>query len=456
MMDEKIEQAREYKRKVAGSYVPINGEDIVSKVAGKTIYISKKIDGEFNLLWFDGIKSVLINGNGKVKEDLPLLLKLTKSLQDKEVVSFTMAVELHLNEDQNRSRVFEVMSAIANDPDTLTLSGFDLLELDGTVYQESDYVVTTEKISKLLDGSPVSAVDLEEVSSSRQVAEYFEEIVVSQGAEGLVVRSLEFPIIYKIKPVHTIDVAIIGFTEGDEGKIREILLGIMHKDGRYSQIGRTGNGFSEDQKQEFYEMLCGETVASAYIVADSRRVAFQMVVPKIVVEIAVNELLVENMKGIIKNPLLSFNEEDGYCFDSNINGISLLHPIFKRIRDDKSVNDHDIRFAQITDIVHLEETVAYSGDALPESEIISREVYTKTSKGKTNVQKFVVWKSNKDGIDNRFPTYVLHYTNFSHTRRDTLKREVKVSSSSDQILQMKDGLIKKKIKKGWALVKQDI
>ena len=61
-------------------------------------------------------------------------------------------------------------------------------------------------------------------------------------------------------------------------------------------------------------------------------------------------------------------------------------------------------------------------------------------------------KANKDKIDNRFPAYVLLYTNFSHTGRDTLKREVKVSSSSVQILQMKDGLIKKKVKKGWAMV----
>ena len=452
MIDEKIKQASHYKRKVAGSFIPINGEDIVSKVAGKTIYISKKIDGEFNLFWFDGTNSLLINGNGKVKEDLPILPKITKALQDKNIKSLTMAVELHLREEQDRSRIFEVMSAIANEPDALTLSAFDLLELDGTVYLEPDYAVTIEKISKLLEDSPISAVDLEKVSSSQQVSERFEEIVINNGAEGLVVRSLEFPIIYKIKPVHTIDAAIIGFTEGNEGKIREILLGVMHKDGRYSQIGRTGNGFTEDQKQTFYDLLSKEIISSPYIEADSRRVAFQMVVPKIVVEIAANELLTENMKGAIRNPLISFSDKEGYFFVSNINGISLLHPVFKRIRDDKSVNDHDVRFSQISDIVYLEETTGSSVNTLPESEVVFREVYTKTSKGKTNVQKFVVWKTNKEELDNRFPAYVLHYTNFSPTRKEPLKREVRVSSSEEQILQMKDGLIEKNIKKGWALV----
>ena len=454
MIDEKIEQAREYKRKVAGSYVPINGGDIVSKVAGKTIYISKKIDGEFNLLWFDGNKSVLINGNGKVKDDLSVLLKISKALQSKKVKEMTMAVELHL-EEQNRSRIFEVMSAIANEPDALTLSGFDLLDLDGAVYQESDYAVMIDKISNLLDGSPISAVDLEKVSSSKQVSERFEEIVINNGAEGLVVRSLEFPIIYKIKPVHTIDAAIIGFTEGEEGKIREILLGVMHKDGTYSQIGRTGNGFSEEQKQLLYEMLSVEIIASSYIVADSRKVAFQMVVPKIVVEVAANELLTENMKGMIKDPLISFTDGEGYRFIGNINGISLLHPVFKRIRDDKSVNDNDIRFSQISDIVYLKESKGSAKGVLPESKLIFREVYTKTSKGKTNVQKFVVWKSNKEDQDDRFSAYILHYTNFSPTRKKPLKREVRVSSSKEQILELKDGFIKKNIKKGWLLVNDE-
>lgn len=452
MIDKKIAQAREYKRKVAGSFIPINGEDIASKVSGKTIYISKKIDGEFNLLWFDGIKSVLINGNGKVKEDLPVLPKLTKALQDKKVKEMTMAVELHLREEQDRSRIFEVMSAIANEPDALTLSGFDLLDLDGSIYREADYAVMIDKISKLLDDSLISAVDIQEVSSSQQVSERFEEVVIDGGAEGLVVRSLEFPIIYKIKPVHTIDAAIIGFTEGDEGKIREILLGVMHKDGRYSQIGRTGNGFSEEQKKALFELLSPEIISSSYIEADKRKVAFQMVIPKIVVEVAANELLAENMKGTIRNPLLTFSEKEGYLFVSNINGISLQHPVFKRVRDDKSINDHDIRFSQITDIVYLEEATTSSGESLPESEVISREVYTKAAKGKTNVQKFVVWKSHKEEIDSRYPAYILHYTNFSPTRKEPLKREVRVSSSEEQILQMKDGLIEKNIKKGWALV----
>ena len=451
MINKKIEQACEYKRKVAGSYVAINGEDISSKVAGKTIYISKKIDGEFNLLWFDGNKSVLINGSGKVKDDLSVLLKLSKTLQDKKVKEMTMAVELHM-EEPDRSRIFEVMSAIANKPDALTLSGFDLLDLDGIVYRESDYAVMIDKISNLLEGSPISSIDLEKVSSSKQVSERFEEIVINNGAEGLVVRSLEFPIIYKIKPVHTIDAAIIGFTEGEEGKIREILFGVMHKDGTYSQIGRTGNGFSEEQKQLLYKTLSANSVDSSYIVADSRRVAFQMVVPKVVAEVAINELLTENMKGVIKDPLISYIEEEGYRFIGNINGVNLLHPIFKRIRDDKSVNEHDVRFSQITDIVYLEESPESTKDTLPKSKIIFREVYTKISKSKTNVQKFVVWKSNKEDQDDRFSAYVLHYTNFSPTRKKPLKKEVRVSSSKEQILELKDGLIKKNIKKGWTLI----
>ena len=452
MIEEKIKQANIYKRKVAGSYIPINGADINSKVSGKTIYISKKIDGEFNLLWFDGNQCVLINSNGTVKENLPVLLHLGGALHNKGLKSLTMAVELHLKESEARSRIFEVMSAMANNTELLTLTCFDLLDIDGKKYQEADYAVCINEMNSILEGSDVNAVSLKKVSSSKEVSEYFTEMVVDKGAEGLVVRSLDFPMIYKIKPVHSIDAVVIGFTEGEAGKVRDILLALMHDNGTYVRIGKTGNGFTEDEKEMLFAKLTKEVVPSTYIEADGRRVAFQMVTPHMVVEVDVNELLTENMKGVIKNPLISFSDKEGYSFDSNILGVSLIHPIFKRIRDDKKVNNHDIRFSQITDIVYLSDTKESTEEILPKSEIIFKEVYTKISKKKTNVQKFVIWKTNKEKLDSRFPAYVLHYTNFSPTRKAPLKKDVKVSSSLEQLLQMKDALVKKNIKKGWKLV----
>ena len=49
--------------------------------------------------------------------------------------------------------------------------------------------------------------------------------------------------------------------------------------------------------------------------------------------------------------------------------------------------------------------------------------------------------------------YVLHYTNYSPTRKDPLKREVRISNSKKQIVELLNQFIKKNIKKGWNKVK---
>jgi len=94
-----------------------------------------------------------------------------------------------------------------------------------------------------------------------------------------------------------------------------------------------------------FTALSDKKVKSKYIEADKRRVAFAMVETTIVVEVSINELLTENSKGFIKNPKVSYSDDIGYRFIASVNGTSLLHPIFKRIRTDKSINSNDVRYA---------------------------------------------------------------------------------------------------------------
>ena len=451
-MNDIQQKAIHYKRKVAGSFMAITQEDISSKISGDQVYITTKIDGEFNLLHFDGKQSMLVNGSGKIKDDLPLLMSATKSLKDQKIKSLSVACELHLSTQDHRSRVFEVMSAISKKKDSLTVSPFDIVALDGEDYAENDYQKTIEKLTELFkNNDEINPVYFQSASSSG-VKEIYEEIVANKGAEGLVVRFPDMPIVYKIKPLHTIDASVIGFTEGDEKKVREILLALQNEDDSFVQFGRTGNGLSEDEKADLYKSLSKDIIESSYIEADGRRVAFQMVKPIMVVEISVNELLTENTKGIIKNHLLNYDEKNGYSFSASIDGVSLIHPVFKRIRDDKQVNNHDVRFSQVTDIVYLEHPGKGKTKALPESEIIFREVYTKASKGNTNVQKFIAWKTNKEKSDDGYPAFVMNYTNFSPTRKDPLKKDVRISNSKKQIMELVNGFMENNIKKGWEKV----
>lgn len=67
------------------------------------------------------------------------------------------------------------------------------------------------------------------------------------------------------------------------------------------------------------------------------------------------------------------------------------------------------------------------------------------------VRKFVVWKTNKEATE-EYPAFVYHYTDFSPSRKDMLKKEVKVSSLKAQIESYLKSEIAENIKKGWSKV----
>jgi len=88
---------------------------------------------------------------------------------------------------------------------------------------------------------------------------------------------------------------------------------------------------------------------------------------------------------------------------------------------------------------------------LPPSEILRREVYSKTTKGVVAVRKLVMWKTNKQESDPSYPAYVVHFTDYSAGRKDPLQREVRVAPSQDVASKIADAMIEANIKKGWAL-----
>jgi len=134
------------------------------------------------------------------------------------------------------------------------------------------------------------------------------------------------------------------------------------------------------------------------------------------------------------------------------NGVSLIHPVFERMRDDKKPDTDHAGIGQLTRLVGDEAGSAEAAASLPTSTILRRLLYTKGSGEKLMVQKYLVWKTNKEATDSRFPAFVLHYTDFSVGRKEMLKRELRASSSEEQILALCDAMIAENVKKGWEKV----
>ena len=149
--------------------------------------------------------------------------------------------------------------------------------------------------------------------------------------------------------------------------------------------------------------------------------------------------------GIISKSVLKFKNKE-YSKEKNSPSVSLISPIFKGLREDKKSSIEDTGLNQISRVIDLnEEKEAVTLKKI--SKIICKEVYVKEMKGAKMVKKFFVWETNGD--ETNYPKFVFYQIDYSPTRADKLKREIKVSNSKDQIEQIFKQNIESDIKSGW-------
>ena len=445
------ELAQKYKRQTASRYLPIGSEDITSKIIESELYaVSPKYDGHFYLLTFDGTKAELINHGGNVIKDLPLLKEANDLFKDK-CKDVVIAGELYLNKKGERTRSFDMTAVLDEKSSDIHFAAFDLLTLDGEEII-LDVKTLDEKLSSLLnDGKAMYPVRNTLVESRSDIADLYKSIVNEGGQEGIVVRSQNGPT-YKVKQLITLDAVVLGFSEGEgsrAGMLRELLVGLCVAKDQYILLTKVGNGYSDDERKSLLKKLAGKKVDSDYIEVSGSNLAFTMVVPDEVVEFSCLDVFGENSKGTISKMCLNFKDKR-YSAIGKQPAASVIAPVFVKFRTDKKAISEDAGLLQINKIFPLAKSDDKQSD-LKKSEIISREVYVKESKGMKMVRKFMIWKTNKEQ-SGEYPSYVYHYTDFSPTRAEMLKKEIKVSDSKKQIEEIYANEILENVKKGWEKV----
>jgi len=447
-------RAISYKKDVCRNYVNLNTEQMDARLAGNEFYATRKYDGEMNVLFFDGSDAAIVNRSGKIRTQLACVEDAAAALAAAGITQAVIPCELYVDEAGGRTRIFDVLAALADKGKAakLRLAAFDILELDREPFRANSYGDTHARMVTLFTGaSLVAAVEARKCKSKGEVREVYRQWVEEGGAEGLVVRS-DMPLVFKVKPRYTIDVVVVGFSEGigeAKGQVRSLLLALSPAQGDYQIIGRTGNGFSDEARGELLKRLEPMQIDSRYIETDSNHVAFRMIRPEIVIELMVNDVLFETQAGSILNPVLCL-ENGSYTVKGSVSGISVVFPVFVRFRDDKKAVYEDVRLEQINTFSLMVEGEGESAEKADPSELRRRDVYRKESGKKLMVQKFMVWKTNKPAPD--FPAYVFHYTNFSSDRKEPLQREVVVSDDEAQIMAVCEQSIRENVKKGWNAV----
>jgi hypothetical protein len=456
-----VARAQDFRRHIASRMTPLEPTDILKRFPLGEYHVSLKIDGEFSLLVYAAGEALLVNPGGTVRVGIPAVDEAAALLKKAGVKTALIPGELHFTRASGkRPRVHDV-SRVARQPgsqaelDQLKFTAFDILDLDGQPAGEV-FAKTWDRLSALFkDGKRAGVVESLWLKDASAIEAQFRRWV-EQGAEGAVVRS-DAVGRFKLKPRHTMDAVVIGFTEGTDdrhGMVHDLLIALIRPDGCLHIVGHVGGGFSNDERRGFLSDLKDSIVESDYIEVNDQ-VAYHFVRPEWVIEVSILDLIAETTRGLPINKMALQWDPDAsrYRIVRRMPLVGMISPQFVRRREDKAFHAADIPLRQVTDLVDVDlaDRDARQLD-LPKSELIRREVCTKQLKGQTMVRKLLMWKTNKDDLGEEFPAYVIHYTDFSPNRKTPLERDIRVSSSREQIELLWSDLTGEAFSKGWAPV----
>jgi hypothetical protein len=160
------------------------------------------------------------------------------------------------------------------------------------------------------------------------------------------------------------------------------------------------------------------------------------------------ELEAVNLDGSIPELFPATVGESVEASEVSANSASVHNAVVVRLRNDKACTFEDIGWNQITRLIPIAEVSDQI--KLGTSEVIRRQVWSKEGSGKVDVRKLLIWKTNKESAG--YPAYVVHWTDYSSTRKSPLDREVRLAPNEKEAVKIAEAMIVENIKKGWSEV----
>ncbi len=446
-----------YKRNVAGAYRSLAPDRIGSDLPPGTCIVSEKLDGETWFLHTDGERCVLLSPFGKRLEDISLTEEANQSLKGWRGL---LAGELYAAVDSGRPHVFDLRVALGGGAtvktERLRLAAFDLL-MDGDVdMQRRPFTERLNHLQRIVGqrNGLFHLAPFETVQTPADASAYYERIVTTGGAEGIVVHASDGRT-YKVKPEITIDAAVVGYAGNGSG-VSELLLALVKPDGVFQLIGRVKTGWSRAESADLLNRLTALTCASTYRKANDHGLLYRWVKPELIVEIKCNDLISANSRDEpVRRMALRYEDQSGWSPLGPASFVSMINAVFRRIRKDKRAVRPDVRIKQVSDLVPIAETPSIDLALLPASDIVRREVYTKRTPRGLAVRKLVAWKTNKREADPAYPNYVVFFTDYAPGRKQPMKTDLRVAASEETMHTYADDWLAANIKRGWEQVSSD-
>lgn len=448
-----------YKRSVASRYKALTHEEIDQLPTGRLL-VSPKVDGECWFLIFDGEDVFLANPKGRcLVGDLPILNEAA-GFASRVRGRTVFAGELMALRKGGRARSGDLARAISGESGEemkrVAFVAFDLVQGGNDLHRAptETYEHSLEVMRSTFEGGKrAQAIRTEALTSHDAISERYQEWVASGRFEGLVCRDIAAQRTFKVKPVLTFDAVVVGYIERGEDptQLRSVLLAMMRDDGQFQVVGRLGNFPGDEVRRELLPKVKGTECPSNYREASNSGAVYRFVRPEVVMEVKAVDVQAERSDGdVIERMVMDFDPEKGWRAARRKPSVSILAPVFVRVRHDKSVNTTDVRIAQLLERVSVPE-VHEQVDALdlPPSEIVTRRVWTKETKGQVAVRKLLVFKTNKHETDASWPDWVVHWTDYSPGRKAPITRKVHLAPDEAAAQALADDLVTAGVKRGW-------
>ncbi|MFO0057253.1 MAG: hypothetical protein ACK55B_05465, partial [Cyanobacteriota bacterium] len=215
--------------------------------AAEDYVISRKIDGEFTCLLYSEGVCLTLNPGGTVRVGAPLHAEVSAKLAAAGVKEAFLGGELYVRRtDGQRPRVHDVTRVARKPADdaevgSLCYAVFDIYSLDGEDWS-ARHGEALEKASELFSGGERVHVVERSTGDRETVFAHYRQWVEKEGAEGVVVRSTSAGM-FKIKPRHSLDLAVVGFSEGIDdraGLLHSLLVAVPIDEDSFQLVGRVG------------------------------------------------------------------------------------------------------------------------------------------------------------------------------------------------------------------------
>ncbi len=449
-------RAQEYKRKLSGKMRAVSAQDVHRIHAERGYYVTRKYDGEFALIFFDGEKLISVNPGGTVRMGLPCFKEAEKLLKAVKVKSCVLGAEIYMKVEPSKALAIQQVVSVLRNPKTeaeterLGLAVFDIAEYDG------EPVTALKKMFSLLEkwfahGKLVHPVDHVVADKTEKIMEMLADWVIGEGSEGIVLQHDQANW-YKIKLRHNLDAAIIGFSVGSEDRkdlLHDLLVAVMRNDGTFQELTRVGGGFTDENRKDIAAELKRRIVPSDYVAVNNDYVAYEMIAPGPVIEMSCLDMITESARGGPVNRMVLKYDGKRYAALSRMPLVSVISPQFVRMRDDKEANVEDVNIRQVTEMVPVVSADKPAEDPAGDpSKLLERQVYTKTMRGNLMVRKLLMWKTNKEDRP-EFPAYVVYFTDFSPNRQTPLESDIRIAATEAAARKMFEKMAEENFIGGW-------